>query len=144
MLRSAWAMGVLGLTVAVASPRVLAQGQDQGREREVELQQNWPNPFNPSTTIPFRLGEGMFADGHRPVVSLRIYNVLTQLVAIPILQGSGEPLDGMKLEWNGTGEYSAYWDGRVLNSDREAASGIYVYQLVVDGRRFMKKMVVAK
>jgi hypothetical protein len=144
MVRSAWASVLLGLTVAATSPGILAQGQDPGRTGGVELKQNWPNPFNPSTTIPFRLGDGLFTDGHRPVVSLRIYNVLTQLVAIPILQGSGESLDGIRLEWNGTGEYSAYWDGRVLNSDREAASGIYVYQLVVDGRRFMKKMVVAK
>jgi len=142
MVRLAWAIALLGFTVAAASPRVCAQAQDQSGG--VELKQNWPNPFNPSTTIPFRLGEGLFGEGHRPVVSLRIYNVLTQLVAIPIVQGSGEPLDGIQLEWNGTGEYTAYWDGRVLNSNREAASGIYVYQLVVDGRRYTRKMVVAK
>lgn len=142
MVRYAWAVLGLGLTVAAAPPS--ARGQDRDPPDGVELKQNWPNPFNPSTTIPFRLDERWFADGHRPTVSLRIYNVLTQLVAIPILQGSGLPLDDVRLEWNGTGDYAAYWDGRVLKTDREAPSGIYVYQLVVDGRRFTRKMVIMK
>ena len=42
----------------------------------VELKQNYPNPFNPATTIPFTLSGDLFANGHRPKVSLRIYNVL--------------------------------------------------------------------
>src|SRR5256885_4178567 len=41
--------------------------------------QNYPNPFNPATTIPFSLSGDLFASGHRPVVSLKIYNVLAQL-----------------------------------------------------------------
>jgi hypothetical protein len=32
----------------------------------------------------------------------------------------------------------------VLNSDREAASGVYLYQLVVDGARYTRKMIVMK
>jgi hypothetical protein len=40
--------------------------------------------------------------------------------------------------------FSAYWDGKVLNTDREAASGVYIYQLVVDGRKYTKKMIVMK
>ena len=54
--------------------------QAPARTAQVELQQNYPNPFNPATTIPFRLSEAVFANGHRPVVSMRIYNVLAQLV----------------------------------------------------------------
>jgi hypothetical protein len=73
-----------------------------------------------------------------------VYNVLAQLVAIPILQGSGQPLDNVRLEWNGTGDYSAYWDGKILKTDREAASGVYVYQLVVNGERHTGKMTVVK
>jgi hypothetical protein len=137
----AWAVVSLGLLVA-ASPPLVAQGTQQADR--VELRQNYPNPFNPETTIPFRLPEALFSGGNRPVVSLRVYNVLAQLVAVPILQGSGEPLDNLQLEWNGTGEYSAYWDGKVLNSDREAASGVYVYQLVVNGERHTGKMTIVK
>ena len=122
--------------------------QAPARTAQVELLQNYPNPFNPATTIPFRLSEGAFANGHRPVVSLRIYNVLAQLVAIPTIQASGEPLDGVALECrevrDGYCEFSAFWDGRYLGTDREAASGVYVYQLIVDGRRSSRRMVVMK
>ncbi len=112
----------------------------------VELKQNYPNPFNPATTIPFSLNGDLFANGHRPKVSLKIYNVLAQLVAVPILQGTGEDLDNLELTCGTTGPcaFTAYWDGKVLKTDREAASGVYIYQLVVDGRRFTKKMIVMK
>jgi len=122
--------------------------QAPARPAQVELQQNYPNPFNPATTIPFRLSEALFANGHRPVVSMRVYNVLAQLVAIPTMQSSGEPLDGVALECrdprNGFCEFSAYWDGKYLGTDRDAASGVYVYQLVVDGQRLSRRMVVMK
>lgn len=138
---SAWAILSLGLLMAVPG-QVVAQGDQQGAR--VELKQNYPNPFNPETTIPFQLDAAMFANGHQPVVSLRIYNVLAQLVAVPILQGSGEKLENVHLVWNGTGAYSAYWNGKLLDTDREAPSGVYVYQLVVDGQRFTRKMTIAK
>jgi hypothetical protein len=114
----------------------------------VELKQNYPNPFNPATTIPFTLNGDLFANGHRPRVSLRIYNVLAQLVAVPILQGSGEALSDLELTCGtagpGTCPFTAYWNGKVLNTDNDAASGVYIYQLVVDGRRFTKKMIIMK
>jgi len=137
----AWACLTLGLSVAASAPLVAQEGLQRDR---VELGQNFPNPFNPETTIPFALPESLFSAGERPIVSLRIYNVLAQLVAIPILQGSGEPLDNLRIDWNGTGQYAAYWDGKVLSTDREAASGVYVYQLVVNGQRFTGKMTVVK
>jgi len=114
----------------------------------VELKQNYPNPFNPATTIPFTLNGDLFANGRRPRVSLKIYNVLAQLVAVPILQGTGEDLDNLELSCSAAGSspcpFTAYWDGKVLKTDREAASGVYIYQLVVDGRRFTKKMIIMK
>jgi len=72
--------------------------------------------------------------------------VLAQLVATPILQGTGQALDDLELTCsNPSGcSFSAYWDGKVLNTGREAASGVYIYQLIVDGRRFTKKMIVMK
>ena len=136
------------VVVVLATPS-LARAQDSTRRGgQVELLQNYPNPFNPTTTIPFRLSADLFRNGHHPVVSLRIYNILAQLVAIPTLQGVGQPLDGVALDCvdqsGGFCTYSAYWDGNYLNTGREAASGIYVYQLVVDGVRQSKKMVVTK
>jgi hypothetical protein len=141
-MKLAWAVCLLGLLLAAPS---LAVGQQDPPTDPVRLKRNYPNPFNPETTIPFELEESeFFADGHQPLVSLRIYNVLAQLVAIPILQGSGEPLDNVRLAWNGTGEYSAYWDGRIMGTDVEAPSGVYVYQLTVDSQRFSERMTIIK
>jgi hypothetical protein len=137
----AWALVSLGLSVAASAP---LQAQESQQRDRVELGQNYPNPFNPETTIPFTLPARLFEGGAKPVVSLRVYNVLAQLVAVPILQGSGEPLDNLKIEWNGTGAYAAYWDGKVQGTGREAASGVYVYQLTVNGQRITGKMTVVK
>ena len=144
MKRYAWAVGVgLGLVAAGVGT---AGGQVVQNPTPVELKQNYPNPFNPATTIPFYMGADLFLNGHRPKVSLKIYNVLAQLVAVPILQGTGEAVDDLELNCaNSVGcAFNAYWDGKVLNTDREAASGIYIYQLIVDGRRYTKKMIVMK
>ena len=110
----------------------------------VELKQNYPNPFNPATTIPFKVSGELFLKGHRPVVSLRIYNVLAQLVAIPILRGTGKALDSLALSCPTTMgcAYSAYWDGYVGNTGKQAMSGVYIYQLVIDGKRVTRKIVV--
>ncbi|SRR5881628_4264481 len=145
MKRYAWALlaGGLGL-LAGGVDGVLGQASPPPL---VELKQNYPNPFNPATTIPFTLNGDLFANGHRPKVSLKIYNVLAQLVATPILQGTGEELNDLELTCSApsTGcTFNAYWDGKVLKTDKEAASGVYIYQLVVDGRRFTKKMIIMK
>ena len=89
----AWAVCLLGLLLAAPS---FAEAQQDPPTDQVRLKRNYPNPFNPETTIPFDVDELVFADGHEPTVSLRIYNVLAQLVAIPILQGSGELLDNIR------------------------------------------------
>ena len=142
-----WAVlvGGLGASLLAGAGGVLGQ---TAAPPLVELKQNYPNPFNPATTIPFTLNGDLFANGHRPRVTLKIYNVLAQLVAVPILQGTGEDLDNLELTCGTAGSvpcpFTAYWDGKVLKTDREAASGVYIYQLVVDGRRFTKKMIVMK
>ena len=84
----------------------------------VELKENYPNPFFPATTIPFEIFPGGLRGGHQPVVSLKIYNVLVQVVAIPVLaDGSVERVDSLRLR---CGQYRAYWDGKYLDGRREA------------------------
>ncbi|MDP3772889.1 MAG: hypothetical protein Q8Q85_01325, partial [Gemmatimonadales bacterium] len=113
MRRYAYAWLLAGL--ALAAPRVSQAQQDTSRRNQVELLQNYPNPFNPATTIPFRLSESLFRSGRGPVVSIRIYNVLAQLVAVPSLQASGQRLDAVELECrelrNCYCVFSAFWDG---------------------------------
>lgn len=142
MKSPAWALMTLGLLgLLAADPAAAQEGQDRPL---VQLERNYPNPFNPETTIPFALSYELWEDGNRPVVSLRIYNVLAQLVAVPVLQGTGEPLEEVELDWNGTGRFAAYWDGMVRGTNREAASGVYVYQIRVNGFTETKRMTVIK
>ena len=143
MKQYAWAILALGLWGAGVGVNP-ARGQEA--PAPVQLKQNYPNPSNPATTIPFALSGELFANGHRPKVSLKVYNVLAQLVAIPILQGSGDSLDNLELPCADTAgcAFNAYWDGNVWRTGQRAASGVYLYQLVVDGTRYTKKMVVMR
>ena len=89
------------------------------------LEQNRPNPFNPSTTISFTLpGEC--------AVRLEVYDVSGRLVA--------RLVDGARLS---AGPHDVEWNGRDV-SGRAAASGIYVYRLVAGKETISRKMVLLR
>lgn len=138
-----WAALVFVLALCAISP-ASAAGQASNappRGRKLgTLGQNYPNPFKPATFIPFTV-EDCSGPGGQRVVSLRVYNVLAQLVAVPVLHGADKPIANMRLS---CGEYVGFWNGQVARSRRPAAAGVYVYELVVDGERTSKKMFVAK
>jgi hypothetical protein len=138
------------LVLSALMPRILtAQGtQDSARKRSAGvLRQNYPNPFNPETRISFTIGDEKCDDpGRQHTVSLRIYNILSQLVAVPVLQGgtgsvAGRPLDKLSLT---CGDYVAYWDGKYMGTKTEAASGVYLYELRIDNQHFVKRMLITK
>ena len=140
-----WAALALALALC-AVPTKQAAGQEaapqpRGRKLGV-LGQNYPNPFNPETHFPFKIDYEGCSGTH--VVSVRIYNVLAQLVAVPKLEGEiglNRPVSNLSLP---CGSYVAFWDGKILNTGKEAASGVYLYELVVDGERSTKKAFSAK
>lgn len=146
------ALVVLALS-AFMPGELSAQGNSPqtGRPRGsgLELGQNYPNPFNLETKIPFSIGDGAgCTDPSRLYrVSLRIYNVLAQPVAAPVLQGGtgnvagGEAIDRLFLT---CGQYIAYWDGKDERTQQEVAAGVYLYRLEVDGKPLVKKMLVSK
>jgi hypothetical protein len=146
-LRRILCVGVILLLAGLAAPsQAMGQQQDPpGRDSGFRLGQNYPNPFNPETRIPFELGETLFESGRPVRVTLRIYNVLQQLVAIPTAlnhpQGNGVPVQN--LEYDSPGPKEAYWDGHDM-SGREVASGIYYMQLIVNGESVVRRMIVAK
>src|SRR5256885_12578720 len=73
MKRHAWALLGLGLWVAgVEGGTRWALGQTP--PPTIGPQQN--RSFNQVTTIPFKVSGELFLKGHRPVVSLKIYNVI--------------------------------------------------------------------
>jgi len=91
------------------------------------LSQNYPNPFNPNTTICYAIRRGGdWESMNGPVTTtLKIYNVL------------GQQVKTLVNELKEIGNYSVVWDGRD-DHDRRVASGIYLYQLTVDGGRWSK------
>jgi len=136
-----WAALVLVLALCAISPKSAAGQQDsQPRGRKLgTLGQNYPNPFRPDTFIPFTVDDCNGANGQH-LVTLRIYNVLAQLVSVPQLHGTDRALVNLRLS---CGEYTAYWDGRAKGGV-PAASGVYVYELLVNGQRSSRKMFVAR
>ena len=150
MKRSLVALGMV-LALGVFMPDVAA-AQDQTTRTSrpgMSLGQNYPNPFNPETNIPFSVGPQPCGtdSGKQYRVSLRIFNLLPQHVATPVLKGGaggvsgGQPLENLLLQ---CGDYVAYWDGKVRGTGRDAASGTYFYKLDVDGKQLVRKMIVVK
>ena len=109
-----------------------------------ELEGNYPNPFNPETTIRFSLSDELFSSGAPVVVTVRIFNLLSQLVAHPVaLAHPAGNVEVRSLEYTRPGRHEAFWDG-TDQSGRQVASGIYMLQLTVNGQSGMKKMIVQK
>jgi hypothetical protein len=92
---------------------------------------NYPNPFNPVTTIPYTVGESP-GTGGMVKVRLRIYNVAGQPVAT-LVDGPAAP-----------GVYRAEWNGRT-RAGEPLSSGVYFARLVIgDEQRFTRKLVLLK
>ncbi|MCH7498070.1 MAG: VCBS repeat-containing protein, partial [Candidatus Marinimicrobia bacterium] len=88
------------------------------------LAPNYPNPFNPNTTLRYSL--------IRPArVNLAIYDLRGREV-ITLLDG-----------WQDLGHYEVVWDGRDRSGSR-AASGLYFAAYRVAGQLFTRKMVLMK
>ncbi|MBI4538462.1 MAG: hypothetical protein HY704_02985 [Gemmatimonadetes bacterium] len=131
--------------VAEATAQAVDRGKPSGeQEAGFRLEQNYPNPFNPETRIPFYLGEELFVDGKPVRVTIRIYNVLQQLVAIPTALRHSRGAEAVeRLGYTESGRYEAYWDGTDRRG-QQVASGVYFVQLTVNGRSQVRKMFVTK
>ena len=144
-MRRIFGVGVVLLLALGLSPDSLFGQRSSGRDRGSQLNQNYPNPFNPTTTISFDVVAEDIREGRPAVITLRIYNVLQQLVAVPkALNHPQGDVTVENLEYEAPGHYETFWDGTDRNG-RKVASGIYYYQLIVNGeRRGVRKMVVTK
>jgi len=89
-----------------------------------QLNEAYPNPFNPSTTLSYSL--------HAPSeIRLDIFNLKGQLVR------------SYSREHNSAGNYSISFDGRDLNGNL-LASGIYFYRLTAGKFTQIRKLVLSK
>jgi hypothetical protein len=91
----------------------------QSIPRMFRLEQNFPNPFNPTTTFAFQVAEPSF-------VSLKIFDALGREVATVV----GEHLM--------PGQYTIPWDASAF------PSGVYLYRLHANGFVETKKTILSK
>ncbi len=100
-----------------------------GDVKRNQLLQNFPNPFNPETWIPFRLAD-------ESDVTIQIYNPMGQLVRR--LSSGIMP----------AGDYSSqskaiYWDGRNQTGE-PVSSGVYLYTINAGDFSATRKMLIWK
>ncbi len=150
-MRRTWCVPVillLGLGILPASLSAQQTGGSSSGDRGApvsRLGRNYPNPMNPTTTLEFEILDRDVGVNGEARVTLRIYNVLQQLVAIPKALGgpAGDqtPVDNLLYP---KGVYKAYWDGRDRTGN-QVASGLYYIQLLVNGKSaLIWKTLVAK
>jgi hypothetical protein len=119
------ALATTSLTVAVGTHDALATTLSDVLPRTFGLDNNFPNPFNPSTTIPVALPVN--AD-----VTLRVYNILGEEIRT-LVSGSLE-----------AGRHWITWDGR-NDAGRPVATGVYLVRLTgPQGVNVVKKMMLMK
>jgi hypothetical protein len=95
----------------------------------VLLLQNYPNPLNPETWIPFHLAQ----DAN---VSVRIHDSAGRLVRNLTL---GHRSEGVYVDKT----RAIYWDG-MSDAGEEVASGVYYYSITAGGFSATRKMIVRK
>ena len=86
---------------------------------------NYPNPFNPTTTIKYDLNESAF-------VQIEIFNIKGQMINSLVNQSQD------------AGQKSIIWNGTDSQNDK-VSSGLYFYRLILDGKyHSMKKCIMLK
>ncbi|MGP8330533.1 MAG: hypothetical protein ACT6FF_09500 [Methanosarcinaceae archaeon] len=88
------------------------------------LEQNTPNPFNPTTNIQFHLAV-------RNRVSLRVYNIIGQQIRTL--------MDG----YFDRGVYDVQWHGHD-NAGRDVPGGVYFYQILIGHYAETRRMILVR
>lgn len=114
-------LGADGLIAQVAPGEALALATTPA---EFALSQNFPNPFNPETTIRYSLADDA-------QVQLRIYNLVGQVVRTLVQ------------ERQAAGRYAIRWDGRDERG-LTVSSGVYFYQITAGKFKDVRKLMLLK
>jgi hypothetical protein len=114
---TSWTMRPIAYSTTIT--RLTTTSNETGRTFEFALEQNFPNPFNPSTSIRYSIP----ATG---LVKLTVFDMLGRAVAVPVnsIQTAGI--------------YAQTFDASALSS------GIYLYRLEHNGRVLTRKMLLVK
>lgn len=117
------AMSSMTMPVSL-SVSVVGIGDDLAMPTTYEVSRNYPNPFNPTTTIKYQLPQ--VSD-----VRLVIYNVLGQRVRTLVAQQQA------------AGRYEVQWDATNSAGD-PVGSGIYIYRFEAGDYQKVQKMILLK
>lgn len=124
-VRSGWQLpGVVFAPAPLPPAAKLAVPVVEIEEEETAALGNYPNPFNPATTLHYALPE----DG---AVELVIYSALGQ--KIKTLVNDIQP----------TGHYAIEWDGRDAQG-RPVGSGVYLARLLTTEGRQVRKLILMR
>ncbi len=120
---------ITGLTIKPKNLTVGDKSIKKSVPSEFTLSQNFPNPFNPSTTIEYGLPKAAS-------VRVIIYDLL------------GEVVKELVNDYKPAGSYKVKWNSDDKNGSK-VSSGIYFYELKVSGDNgrelsFIKKMILLK
>jgi uncharacterized protein (DUF2141 family) len=92
--------------------------------KEFDLFPNYPNPFNPTTTIKYQVPKASF-------VTIKVYNVM------------GEEIATLLKEDVQAGAHQLVWETRNMN-DSELSSGVYIYSMQAGDFRESRKMMLIR
>lgn len=114
-------------SLAIGAPGMLGElAPGEGTVPQVyELGQNFPNPFNPVTTIRFGLPRAS-------AVSVVVYNLLGEVVSVLLQEAAYE-----------AGYHTVVWDGR-NRQGQPSPSGVYFYRITAGEFARVKKMLLVR
>lgn len=104
--------------IVIASPNAIFNDGEKA-PLSFSLNQNFPNPFNPSTTISYTLQKA-------------------SMVELSVFDLSGKKIATLVNGRQSSGSQRAQFNAGTLSS------GVYLYRLTVDGRSAMKRMMLLK
>ncbi len=92
---------------------------------QIALDAAYPNPFNPETTIPYRLAIDTQVD-------LRVYDILGKPVTT-LVNGEKQSAGHYAVKWNGTN-----------TTGNSMPSGVYFIRMQAEGKSFTHKVLLVK
>ncbi len=104
--------------------KIITEQMNHGIPEGWILAQNFPNPFNPRTTIRYRLPDGS-------EVSIRIYDLLGNLII------------SLTDHYQAAGDHQVQWDGKDARG-MSVSSGLYLYSLRAGNLTLTRKMMLMK
>jgi photosystem II stability/assembly factor-like uncharacterized protein len=115
----AWSVGENGTILYYGPPQIPSVIKEQAMVSDFTINRNYPNPFNPSTTIEYYLPL-------KSEVTIRVYNILGEEVALLLNEAQS------------AGRHTAKFTGANL------PSGIYLYRIQAGNRIKSGKMILSK